>query len=105
MTTTKSEKGFSFRELTFFNSTLLANMEARLMSEPNALWVHVIKFVYFPTTYFLQAAKGGRVSWGWLSLLVGGDVLRQGVWSLRNGKSIQLFIYKWVTTVESFRVR
>lgn len=75
MTKAKTKGGFGFRELHAFNSTLLANMAVRVLSEPNSLWVKVMKDLYFPLNDFLNAKKGGRSSWGWSSLLVGRDVL------------------------------
>lgn len=75
MTLAKEEGAFRFRELTSFNTSLLANSAARLISEPNVLWVQLLKCLYFPNSEFIHAAKGSRASWGWSNLLAGRAVL------------------------------
>lgn len=60
MTKSKSEVGFGFRELHAFNSAMLAVMAARIISEPGNLWVQVMKGIYFPSSHFFKAAKGGE---------------------------------------------
>lgn len=59
MTRTKGDRGFDFRELASFNLALLGNMAARLMDEHDALWARLLRAIYFHTTYFFQATKGG----------------------------------------------
>lgn len=61
MTKSKSEDGFGFREFQAFNSAILANMAARVLSEPNSLWVQVMKGIYFPSIDFLHVSKGGEL--------------------------------------------
>lgn len=53
MTHATTNGGYGFREMQAFNRAILANMASRVLSEPNALWVQVIKGVYFPNTSFL----------------------------------------------------
>lgn len=85
-------RDFGFRELESFNNTLLGKMVARIMSESNALWVKVLKGLYFPSTNFMKAIKGGRASWCWTSILTGHDVVQSvGVWSKGDGKTIRAF--------------
>lgn len=62
MTLSKKEGGYGFRELQSFNSAMLASMAARVMSEPDALWVRVLKGIYFPNNCFMQASPGSRAS-------------------------------------------
>lgn len=86
MNKSKKESGFGFHELQAFNIDFLSSMVARVLSEPDALWVRVLKDPYFPSTDFLQALKESRVAWGWSSLLTRRDVIREeGVWSLGDG--------------------
>lgn len=105
MTLAKKVGGFGFKELTTFNVALLANMAARVLHEPNALWVQVLKGIYFPRSDFMQALKGGRASWGWSSLLAGRDVIKaDGVWAIGDGLSVHTFLDRWVTTTPSLRL-
>lgn len=91
MMVAKKDGGFGFKELRTFNSTMLANQATRLLSEPNALWTRVLKGLYFPNSDLLHAAKGGRASWAWPSLLVRREVLKLDViWSVGNGRSIRV---------------
>lgn len=106
MTLSKQNGGFVFRELTYFNTVLLANTVTRLVSEPDALWTGVLKGMYFPSTCFLQAAKGGRHSWAWASLLVGREVLvSEGVWTVADGRIIQAFKDRWVPSMRGCRLQ
>lgn len=52
------EDGFGFREFQAFNPAILANMAARVLSEPNSLWVQVMKGIYFPSIDLLHVSKG-----------------------------------------------
>lgn len=105
MTYSKREGDFVFRELKQFNTALLANMATRVFYEPEALWVRVLKGIYFPTPDFMQANKGSRASWGWSSLLVGRDVIRDNrVWCVGDGRSIRTFLDRWVTMRHDFRI-
>lgn len=96
MTRSKQEGGLGFRELEAFNIALLGKMAARVLAEPDSLWVRCLKGMYFPSSSFLQAVKGSRASWAWSSLLAGRDlVLEACVWSLRDGKTIRVFSDPW----------
>lgn len=106
MTTSKTDGGYGFREMQSFNRAILANMAARVMSEPNALWVRVLKGLYFPNNSLMQASSGNRASWAWASLLEGRNVIQyQGIWTLGDGQTIQCFQDPWVPIQRSFRVR
>lgn len=77
LTRAKKEGGYDFRELLDFISAMLANMVARVLREPNALWVRVLKGIYFPNKEFMRDNPGSRESWGWVRLLKGRDVLKE----------------------------
>lgn len=92
MTRSKSERGFGFRELEYFNIALLGKMSSRIMSEPNSLWVKVLKGLYFLTSNFLQVVKGSKLSWAWTSMLLGRNAVKNGVvWVIGDGRSIRPF--------------
>lgn len=94
-----------FRELEAFNVALLGKMTMRILKEPNALWVSVLKGIYFPNSDFLQAGKGSRSSWAWSSLLEGRRVVSQGVvWSIGDGRSIIPFVDAWIPGSYGYRL-
>lgn len=85
----KAEGGLGFRCLKDFNLALLAKLCWRIIHEPNALWVQVIKGLYFPHTDFLSAVKGARASWAWSSILEGRNLINDNaMWPVLNGQSI-----------------
>lgn len=55
--------GLDFKELQTFNSSLLTKMVARVLSELNALWIKVLKGLYYLNGNFLSDEKGARTSW------------------------------------------
>lgn len=105
MTKSKSEGGLGFRELQNFNGVLLANMAAQALNEPSALWVRVIKGLYFTSSDFLHAKKGSSASWGWSSLLSGRDTIKEeGVLLIGDGRLVRQFSDHWVHTHSGFSV-
>lgn len=76
---------------------MLGKMAARVWSDSEALWVKVLKGIYFPTTDFGQDSKGSRASWAWASILEGRKVMLEGaVWSVGDGKQIRPFMDAWI---------
>ncbi|KAL6210783.1 hypothetical protein ACLB2K_016015 [Fragaria x ananassa] len=68
-----------FPSLEDFNQALLAKQGWRLLTNPTALWVRVLKAGYFVTSTFLDARKGSSPSWLWSSLLQGRELLHHHV--------------------------
>ncbi|KAM0986200.1 hypothetical protein ACFX13_013659 [Malus domestica] len=94
---TKGEGGMGFRNLNDFNLALLAKQCWRLIHEPDALLVKVLKARYFPHVSFFEARNGGRASWIWSSLLEGRELLREGAhWQVLNGHQTKLWVDKWL---------
>ncbi|XVE89752.1 hypothetical protein DITRI_Ditri20bG0020100 [Diplodiscus trichospermus] len=90
LTLSKNLGGLGFRDLEVFNDALLAKQAWRVLQEPNALWVKILKGLYFHDRDFFETRKGSRASWSWSSLLVGRDflkdkVLLQGVFFVSSG--------------------
>ena len=52
-----------------FNNALLVKQSWNVLIKPKALWVRVLKEVYFYNEDFLEARKGGRALWMWSNLL------------------------------------
>lgn len=59
----KWQGGMGFRDLRDFNMALLAKQAWRIIHNPNAYWVRMLKGIYFPRTDFLHASRGARPSW------------------------------------------
>ncbi|XP_057453159.1 uncharacterized protein LOC130745025 [Lotus japonicus] len=93
----KSEGGMGFRDFIFQNTSYLAKQAWRMISNPDALWVSVLKVVYYPSSDFFEAHKGRSSSWIWSSLLEGRDFLaRKGRWAVGNGKDINICDDAWL---------
>ncbi|XP_062024599.1 putative ribonuclease H protein At1g65750 isoform X3 [Rosa rugosa] len=93
----KEEGGLGFRCLRDFNLALLAKVGWRIIQQPEALWVQVLKGLYFPHCDFLSASKGSRASWAWSSILEGRNLLSDhALWQVLNGESISTWKDKWI---------
>lgn len=67
--------------------------------------VWVIKGIYFLNTTFLEARKGTRQSWAWLSIVEGREILAvEGVWKIGNGESVNVTRDQWIMNSESHRI-
>lgn len=51
------EGGLGFKDLAQMNSALLAKQAWRLFQNPEALWVKVLKSIYFPDCDFIDASR------------------------------------------------
>lgn len=80
-------------------------MGSRTLNEPEALWVRIIKGLYFPNTDFRSTRKGGRVSQVWASITHGRDVFyKEGMWHIEYGTDVRIFDDPWVATKPGYRV-
>lgn len=97
MTTAKNEGGLGFKEFEGFNDALLAKTAWRILQFPEAKWVRILKSLYFPTTSFMKAKKGGRPSWGWSSIIHGRELLRDELcWKIGTGHYIEVWNDPWI---------
>ncbi|XP_024195894.1 uncharacterized protein LOC112199065 [Rosa chinensis] len=93
----KSKGGMGFRDLQDFNQALLAKQGWRILTNPTALWVRVLKARYFPMDTFFTARKGSSPSWLWSSMLHGRDLLKPNVvWQIGNGINIPVWDSNWI---------
>lgn len=93
----KEAGGLDFRCLKDFNLALLAKLGWRIIHQPDALWVQVLKGLYFPNSDFMLASKGARASWCWSSILEGRKLLDNHVlWQVLNGESINTWKDRWI---------
>ncbi|KAL6218194.1 hypothetical protein ACLB2K_011409 [Fragaria x ananassa] len=101
----KSQGGMGFRSLEDFNQALLAKQGWRLLTNPTALWVRVLKARYFSTTNFFDARKGSSPSWLWSSLLHGRELLHRHVaWQIGNGTDIPVWNTNWIPHLPGMRL-
>lgn len=98
----KSKGGLGFRSLKEFNLSLLDKMCWRILQHPEALWVQVLKELYFPNSDFLSAKKGARASWAWSSILEGRKCIEEFArWQVLNGESIRTLEDRWIPGIPS----
>ncbi|KAM2483190.1 hypothetical protein ACFX1W_040852 [Malus domestica] len=89
-----------FRNLKDFNLALLAKQCWRLIHDPDSLWAWVLKVRYFPNVSFLDAKKGGRAFWAWVSLLEGRDLILNGArWQIMGGQEVRFWMDNWVSDI------
>ncbi|KAM1046534.1 hypothetical protein ACFX2C_026034 [Malus domestica] len=87
-----------------FNDTLLAKQCWRLIVVSNSLWALVLKAQYFPNCSFMNAKRGGRASWAWLSLVTGRDILcNGGHWQVMSVNEVRVWVDRWIPFIPSGR--
>ncbi|XP_062014406.1 uncharacterized protein LOC133730919 [Rosa rugosa] len=102
----KPDGGMGFRNIADFNLALLAKQAWRLHSNPDALWVRVLKNRYFPNSSFWEAARGSSPSWAWSSILEGRSLASAGsLWCIGSGTSVNLWKDNWIPNLPNFNLR
>ncbi|CAN1140139.1 Putative ribonuclease H protein At1g65750 [Linum perenne] len=93
----KSLGGLGFRDFHHFNIALLAKQARRLLSQQDALWVKLLKSIYFRKTDFMNAKKHARPSWIWSSLLQARETIKLGAFKVMgDGEPINLSSDPWI---------
>lgn len=101
LTRIKNEGGLGFKDLETQNQAVLANQAWRITQNPNALWVRVLKGIYFITQDFLLTPKKRNASWVWASILHGRELLvKQGRRLIGNGEKVDVWDHRWVSSGE-----
>lgn len=99
----KCEGGLGFRDLANFNDALLAKQGWRILQNPQALWVQVLKVRYFPNCSFLEARRRASPSWNWSSLLSGRSLIQQGLCSqIGNGSAVNIWHGSWIPNLPNY---
>ncbi|XP_021669677.2 uncharacterized mitochondrial protein AtMg00310-like [Hevea brasiliensis] len=106
LTCSESLGGLGFKELNLFNAALLAKQAWQVIKNPEALWVRVLKGVYFSFSDFLRACKGNNCSWGWKSLLEGREALSKGLrWNVVGPSFLDAWNEPWIPSLPSFKIQ
>ncbi|CAN1753785.1 Uncharacterized mitochondrial protein AtMg00310 [Linum perenne] len=103
LTTSKQNGGLGFRSFKEFNLSYLAKLCWRIIRQPDALWVRILKALYFPHTDFVDAKGHHRASWIWGSILKGRDAMLRGLRkNIGNGMDTR-FDAPWFPGTDDFR--
>lgn len=101
----KNEGGMGFRVLEDFNLALLSKLCWRILKNSNAMWVRVLKGIYFHSCSFMEARKGSHPSWVWSSILAGRELLQENTaWRVGDGNDINVWHEKWVVGLEGIKL-
>ncbi|KAL6272179.1 hypothetical protein ACE6H2_022871 [Prunus campanulata] len=93
----KESGGLGFRDLMDFNLALLGKQCWRMLSNPDAYWVRVLKPKYFPNEELMQAKVRARASWAWSSLIARRDViLLHARCQIFNGRKTNIWNDSWI---------
>ncbi|KAM1529591.1 hypothetical protein ACFX1Z_018776 [Malus domestica] len=96
--------GIGFRDIESFNDALLGKQCWRIICNPDALWVIILKARYFPNCDFLQATRGSHLSWVWVSLLEGRKMMENGaLWQIGNGETVKAWNDNWLPDMERLK--
>ncbi|CAN1125060.1 Uncharacterized mitochondrial protein AtMg00310 [Linum perenne] len=79
LTKAKQMGGLGFHSFKEFNLAHLAKLSWRIIQNHEALWVRVLKALYFPRTEFVNAKGHHRPSWIWGSIMKGREPLFKGL--------------------------
>ena len=97
LTQAKNRGGMGFRELSLFNSAILAKQGWRLVQSPNSLVSRVLKAKYYPNQSFLEASIKGNPSLIWRSICGAKQVLIDGlIWRVGTGENIKIWKDSWL---------
>lgn len=101
----KCDGGIGFKDIHAMNIALISKQIWRIEKNPDALWVMLLKSLYFPNSSIWEAKKGNNISWGWRSILQGRDfVNRHKAWHIKDGSSVKLCHDKWVHNGQRVRL-
>ncbi|XP_072077755.1 uncharacterized protein [Arachis hypogaea] len=86
----KREGGIGFKDFYSQNIAHLAKQAWRMFECPNAVWVQVLKAVYFPNEDFKVTKAGRGASWIWKSIVQEKVRIQEDNWILNKQKSPQV---------------
>ncbi|XP_015946638.1 uncharacterized protein LOC107471660 [Arachis duranensis] len=97
----KKDGGIGFKDLYSQNIAHLAKQAWRILDNPNAIWVQVLKAIYYPNKDFKDVKAGKAASWMWKSIIQGRDfLLRNGRWLIGNGSKVRIEEDRWIMNMD-----
>ncbi|XP_035544636.1 uncharacterized protein LOC118348020 [Juglans regia] len=106
MSQSKEGGGLGFRNLSSFNSALLAKQARRILQNPSSMVATIFKQKYFRSSSLLEAKLRRAPSQIWRSIWSSLDLLKEGLrWRVGDGQNINIWGQRWLPTPSSFRVQ
>ncbi|XP_026414361.1 uncharacterized protein LOC113310013 [Papaver somniferum] len=97
----KSQGGLGLRNPKKFNVSMLTRLTWRVISNPNALWVKVLKSKYFKNTNPLLKSRRTTISWIWSSIRTGMEILRENcILDLSLHSNLDIWSERWIPNAE-----
>nr|XP_025651861.1 uncharacterized protein LOC112747868 [Arachis hypogaea] len=97
----KRDGGIGFKNFYSQNIARLAKQAWRVFECPNAVWVQVLKVVYFPNEDFKVTKAGKGAYWIWKSIVHGKDfLLRNGRWLIGNAEKMRILEDNWILNMK-----
>lgn len=101
----KRAGGIGFRDMKFFNQTLLARQGWCLLQRPDSLCARVLKSKYYPKGELLDTVLATNTSQAWRGIEHGLELLKKGlIWRVGNGRKIQIQRDQWVPRKSGLKV-
>ena len=77
-----------------------------MINEPNALWVRMLKGLYYHDKTIMEVGKGARASWIWSSLIEGRNFIKEKMlWQVVGGKDVSIWRDIWVPGLGGQKLR
>ncbi|CAN1163690.1 Putative ribonuclease H protein At1g65750 [Linum perenne] len=95
--------GLGFRSFYEFNLAFIAKLAWKILTQPDSLWVQLLKRLYFPHTDFLQASRHNKSSWNWSGVMEGREALLKGLRkNIGDGHGTQI-VEAWIPEADGFK--
>lgn len=93
----KFRGGMGFKDLHFFNMSLLAKQGWRLLQNENSLLHRIFKAKYYPNCSFFQASLGPNPSYAWRGIYEARRWLLEGCrWRVGSGEAVKIWKVPWL---------
>lgn len=93
----KTDGGMGFKDMNFFNLSLLAKQGWRLIKFPDSLAARIFKARYYPNSDFMNAEVKPGVSYTWRSILAGREILSKGLrFQIGKGDNVSIWYDPWL---------
>jgi hypothetical protein len=97
MTMPKYKGGLGFRDIEVFSLALLARQVWRILNDPDALSIRILKALYFPSTNILCASVGTNPSQIWRALCEWREMLKLGlIRRIGDGITTRIWLDDWI---------